>query len=310
VASYPLHFISANVSCHLFALNKLIDQIMSRKFISSIVLIIIISHLSIEAQMNKLWETGEIFKAPESVVYDQKRGLLYVSNYTRKMRDGLPYGDCFVSKVNKNGEIINYNWISNLTSPTGLYLFNDMLYIVERFGIVEYDLNIDKVNNKFFISQTSLLNDVTVDIDSNIYVTDSKDKTIYRIKNGEIIKWMDTVEINYPNGIEYDEGKLIIVTNGDNYLKSIDIKTKEIHNIAYLGEGLLDGVKKCTDGYLVSNYYGILLLVEQNGTAKELLNTKDQNIPCADFEFINNEQMIIIPTLWNNKLYGYKYNPE
>lgn len=283
---------------------------MKKRLNLSLVFLLILSSLRIEAQMNKLWETGEDFKAPESVVYDQKRGILYVSNYTRKMRDGLLYGDCSVSKVNKYGEIIKYDWIPNLTSPTGLYLFKDMLYIVERFGIVEYDLNLDKVNNKFFITQTSLLNDVTVDMDSNIYVTDSKDKTIYRIKNGEVIKWIDTVEIFYPNGIEYDEGKLIIGVNGDNFLKSIDIKTKEIHNIAFLGEGLIDGIKKSDEGYLVSLYYGYLLLVDHDGTVTQLMNTKEQNIPCADFEYIKNEKMVIIPTLWNNKLYGYKYKPK
>jgi sugar lactone lactonase YvrE len=197
-----------------------------------------------------------------------------------------------------------------LTSPTGLYLFNDRLYIVERFGIVEYDLKLDKVNNRYLISHASLLNDVTVDPDSNIYVTDSYEKTIYQIKNGEVEKWMDTVAIVYPNGIEYDNGKLIVGVNSDNFLKSIDIKTKEIHNIAYLGEGLIDGIKKCDDGYLVSNYYGILFLVNQNGTVTQLMNTKDQNIPCADFEYIKDEKMVIVPTLWNNKLYAYRYNPK
>ena len=283
---------------------------MRKKFNLTIVLLVLYSSLRIDAQMIKIWETGEIFKAPESVVYDQKREVIYVSNYTKRMKDGLSYGDCFVSKVNKNGEIIKFDWIPNLTSPTGLCLFKDTLYIVERFGVVEYNLNLDKINNRFRISQSSFLNDVTVDMDGNIYVTDSNVKTIYRIKNGEVIKWMDTVEISYLNGIEYDEGKLIVVVNSDNFLKSIDIKTKEINNIAFLGEGLFDGIKKCDEGYLVSDYYGILLLVDKNGTVTQLMNTKEQDIPCADFEYIKNEKMVIIPTLWNNKLYGYKYNPK
>jgi DNA-binding beta-propeller fold protein YncE len=275
-----------------------------------LVLLIILSASRIDAQMTKIWETGEIFKAPESVVYNQKKGVLYVSNYTRKMRDGLSYGDCFVSIVDINGEIIKFDWISNLTSPTGLYLFKDILYIVERFGIIEYDLTNDKVNNKFFVAGASLLNDVTVDMDNNIYVTDSKDNTIYKIRNGEAIKWMDTAAISYPNGIEYDAGKLIVGVNGDNCLKSVDIKTKEIHNIAFIGEGLIDGIKKCDEGYLVSLYYGYLLLVGHDGTVIQLMNTKEQNIPCADFEYIKDKKMVIIPTLWNNKLYGYKYEPE
>jgi len=146
-----------------------------------LVLFLFSGSIRIDAQMNMIWETGEDFKAPESVVYDQKRDVLYVSNYTKRTNDGVSYEDCSISKVDRNGKIIKYDWIPNLTSPTGICIFKDMLYIVERFGIVEYDLNLDKVNNRFFISQASFINDVTVDADTNIYVTDSGGKAIYRI---------------------------------------------------------------------------------------------------------------------------------
>jgi sugar lactone lactonase YvrE len=185
-----------------------------------------------------------------------------------------------------------------------------MLYIVERFGVVIYDLKQDKISNRYLIQNTSFLNDITVDLDTNIYITDSGSKTIYKIKNGNVEKWLETEEISYLNGILYDDGKLIIGVNGDTSLKSVDIKTKEIQKIAMLGEGAIDGIKKCGDDYLVSHFQGNIYLVKKNGEVKELLNTREQKIDCADFEYIEDENMIIVPALWNNKLIGYQYKKQ
>jgi len=121
---------------------------------------------------------------------------------------------------------------------------------------------------------------------------------------------MDSILISYPNGILYYDNKLIVGANGDNFLRYVDIKTRAVHNIAFLGEGAIDGIKKCGDDYLVSLCSGSLSLVKQNGEVTELLNTKDQKIFCADFEYIEDEKVVIVPTLWNNKLYGYRYEPE
>jgi DNA-binding beta-propeller fold protein YncE len=283
---------------------------MSKKKSLFFVLFLLSGMLSINAQLVKLWETKEIFKAPESLVFDPQRGFLYVSNLIKDVHDGSFYGDGFISKTNMNGEIIKAEWITNLTAPTGVSIFNDMLYIVERFGVVIYDLKQDKISNRYLIQNTSFLNDITVDLDTNIYITDSGSKTIYKIKNGNVEKWLETEEISYLNGILYDDGKLIIGVNGDTSLKSVDIKTKEIQKIAMLGEGAIDGIKKCGDDYLVSHFQGNIYLVKKNGEVKELLNTREQKIDCADFEYIEDENMIIVPALWNNKLIGYQYKKQ
>ena len=107
------------------------------------------------AQPVKLWETGEIYKAPESVAYDSERGFLYISNYTQGVKTGGAYGEHCISKANLQGEIIKFDWINNLTTPTGICISNDKLYIVERFGVVEYDLKADKISNKILFKTTN-----------------------------------------------------------------------------------------------------------------------------------------------------------
>jgi len=258
------------------------------------------------AEPVKLWETGEIFKAPESVVYDGERGFLYISNCNGDLKNGLPYGQQFISKANIKGEIIKFDWIENLTKPTGICIFNDKLYIVERFGVVEYDLKADKVSDKFYIKTSNFLNDITVDPDGGIYVSESDTNTIYKIKNNSVEKWLDSKEISRPNGILFDDGKLLVAVNSDHYLKAVNISDKQITKIALLGEGILDGIKKCGDGYLVSDFIGNLYLVKPSGQVIELLNTRDAEINIADFEYIPDKDMVVIPALKNNKLLCYR----
>ena len=55
-------------------------------------------------------------------------------------------------KRNLKGELVEAKWINHLTTPTGICICDDMLYIVERFGIIKYDLKADKLDNSFFYS--------------------------------------------------------------------------------------------------------------------------------------------------------------
>jgi hypothetical protein len=117
---------------------------------------------------------------------------------------------------------------------------------------------------------------------------------------------MDSKEISRPNGVLYDNGRLIIGVNSDNCLKAVTIEDKKVTNIARLGPGIIDGIKKCGDGYLVSLYMGNLYMVKPSGEITELINTRNERINIADFEYIPDKQLIVIPALQNNKLIGYK----
>jgi hypothetical protein len=272
-----------------------------------ICIIILTSFININAQPEKLWETNTVYKAPESVAYDSERGLLYVSNYTKAVKPGNVYGNCFISKSNLDGKVINAEWIGNLTTPTGICIFNDMLYIVERFGIVKYDLKTDKISDKFYIPQDGFLNDITVAPDTSIYVSVSDRDIIYKIKNGEVEEWLNSKEISNTNGILYEDGKLIVGVNADSKLKAVNITDKKVTDIAQLGHGIIDGIQKCDNGWLVSHFEGNLYFINPSGQVKELLNTRDKKINIADFKYIPEKELIVVPCLWQNKLIGYQY---
>ena len=60
-----------------------------------------------------VWETEKIFELPESVIYDSKNDVLYVSNITDHPfnKDGTGY----ISKIGLDGTVIEKNGLTNLT---------------------------------------------------------------------------------------------------------------------------------------------------------------------------------------------------
>lgn len=260
----------------------------------------------------KLWETDAVFWTPESIVFDNTRRVLYVSNFNdrggfRKAGDTL-YNEC-ISKVDLNGNIVEFSWIDSLIGPTGLIIHKDTLYAVERKSMVIIDIENKTVVKRIPIPGAGFPNDITVDSDNNFYITDSSKKTIYKIKNGKVKPWLVSDEIAGPNGILYDEENLIVGIS-DNYLKSVNLKTKTISKIALLADGIIDGIKKSGNDYIVSHYEGNLYNVTKTGEITELLNTRKEQINCADFEYIENEKMLFIPALTNNKVFAYSYKKQ
>lgn len=266
--------------------------------------------LSLSAQPVLKIKTDTIYRAPESVAFDSIRNVIYVSNYTAPVREGSYYGKHTVSKADLEGNLIEADWITGLTSPTGICIHKDKLYIVERFGVVEYDLAADTICNKYYIKTTDFLNDLALDDEDNIYVTLSGTKIIYRISHGIVEKWLEDDLIANPNGILYDRGRLVVGSTDHSSLNFIDPVTREISPVAAFGEGVVDGIKACNDGYLVTVFGGQLFHVSESGELDELINTKNKKLFLADFEYIPSKELIIVPALWNNRLLIYTYSED
>ena len=77
---------------------------------------------------------------PESAVYHPEEDVIYYTNF-----DGTPgnpeISNGFVSKVNNNGEILEMKFIDKLDKPTGICLYDNKLYVVERSAIAEISID-------------------------------------------------------------------------------------------------------------------------------------------------------------------------
>jgi hypothetical protein len=277
-----------------------------------LILLITIPSFLTAGQTTMIWEKDSVAYNPESIVFDKIRNCCYVSNFGKNPGNGMGYNLDYVSKFNLNGELLEQKTVPNLTAPTGLCIYDDYLYIVERFGIVKFDLKKNKESTRYRIITTKFLNDVAVDSAENIYVTVSDTDIIYRIKDDKVEKWFESPQISNPNGIMCDGSKIIVGVCSDNSLKSISRDDRKLNLVAVAGKGfgVIDGLKKYGNAYLISHYEGTILLIHNDGTITEVLDTSKEGIYCADFEFIEEQNLFVIPTLRNNKVRLYKFTPQ
>jgi sugar lactone lactonase YvrE len=251
--------------------------------------------------MTKKWEIKNQFKYPESAVYDKKRQVIYVSNVTYESGG-------FVSKVKLNGEIEKLDLISGVLQPTGLCINNDKLYIVGRYALIEYDLETNTISNRYKFPNPVFANDVTGDGLGNFYVSDGAKSVIFKLENGVFCEWLNDKSLRGANGILYDNGKVYIATSNNGSIKSIDASTKAISEFFSFGVAtVIDGLVKDENGnFLISDNAGRLFRITPDGKEELLLNTKSRQINIADFEYIPEKKILVIPTFTDNRLMMYE----
>jgi sugar lactone lactonase YvrE len=261
-------------------------------------------------RMVKVWETDDVFKIPESVLYDRKRDDMYVTSYYRLRSADAKKG--FISRVSTNGEIEELEWITGLDGPCGMGIYKNHLYVAECTGnLVEIDIKQGEIKNRYPVDGSTFLNDVAVDGKGNVYFTDtSRDREgpdIYRFRKGKVEVWKTGGDVHRANGLFFYDDRLIVGNSGDGFLKSIDIKDGRVEKIACLGAGVIDGIRVLADGsFVVSHWEGQTFLVTPEGDVVEISDTMGDGLNAADFEYVADENLLVVPTFLANKVVAYR----
>ncbi len=248
------------------------------------------------------WTTDTLLTTSESVIYDKKREILYVSSIAGDPAGADGIG--FISKVDLNGKITDVNWISGLDAPKGLGIHGDKLYVTDIDKIIEIDIEASKVVNSYTIENSIFLNDITIDAHGKVYASDSRGKSIYTLENGETTKIMDS--LSGPNGLLADNDKFLMALWDEKTLNTVDLTTKEVTKRT---EGIEnpDGIEAIGDGsYLVSSWQGLIHIVNEDWSKELLLDTSDEKIGAADIEYIAEKNLLLIPTFYKNGLTAYE----
>ncbi|MCD4747081.1 MAG: SMP-30/gluconolactonase/LRE family protein [Bacteroidales bacterium] len=258
-----------------------------------------------DRNLKKLWETERVFTTSESVLYDPKREVLYVTNFDQ-FNMGNPRAQQFISKVSLDGEIEDLKWVDSLNNPLGITIHNDRLFVTERKAIAEIDLDKGEVIKRYPIPGSVFLNDIAIDDSGKIYITDSRKNVIWRYSDGAAEEWLTGDEVIDPN-VLYVQGDILFFGNsGDQSLKSVNLLDKSIKTIAKFETGFIDGFRIDNNGnYLVSLWRGKLFRVTPQGEVTKILDTTTPGYYSADFEYIKEKKMLIIPTFFGNTLTAY-----
>ena len=258
-----------------------------------------------------VWETADSFLTPESVLYDPVRDAVYVTNFDARWSETTEFTG-FISKLNLDGDIEQLRWVTDLNAPTGMSLHGGRLWVVERGNLTEIDPDRGELLRRYPIPGSEFLNDIAIDSAGNIYLSDTSPSShtgsrIYRFKDGVSELWVDSEQVSRANGLFVHGDKLLVGNSGDGFLKSVGLDDGHIAEIACFGGGVLDGIRVDNRGsYLVSHWKGQVYSVSDTGEVVEVLDTMAAGMNSADFEYISERNLLIIPTFLGNKVAAYR----
>jgi DNA-binding beta-propeller fold protein YncE len=253
--------------------------------------------------LEQLWSSDTLFRTPESVIYDKVDHVFYVSNVNLKPWE--KDGNGFISILDRKGKIKKLKWVEGFNGPKGMGIIKRSLFVADLDQIVEISIESGKIINRFHFEENSALNDITVADDGSVYVSDSDNGRIFRLKDGTSSLFLEA-DLKRPNGLFAEKNRLLLVTSKGQQFISIDYKTKELTVLAdSLGSG--DGVKPVGNGaYLVSNWLGELYYITGDMKKIKLIDIQEKKINCADIEYLEDEKLLLIPTFFNNRVIAYK----
>ena len=262
-----------------------------------------------------LWETKGLAQ-PESVVEDPATGVIYVSNINGAVMQ--KDGNGFISRLTADGKMLERQWVKGLNSPTGLALHDRTLYAADVDQLIEINAASGEILKRYDAKGAVFLNDVVVDDDGTVYVSDTPMNTIWRLKDGSFEPWLANDALNGPNGLLIQGKTLIVASLGKvqsqgqkkelGTLLAVSLDDQKVSKVGK-GEliGNLDGLQAIQPGvYLVTDWaQGALYRVDAKGKVDELI---DLNQGSADLSYLPGKKMLLIPMMLDNSLVAYRLN--
>lgn len=257
-----------------------------------------------------LWEVKGLAQ-PESVVQDPATDSIYVSNIAGAIMQ--KDGNGFISKLRPDGTFIAREWVKGLNAPAGMALHERALYVADVDELVEINVASGEIAKRHEAKGAIFLNDVAVDQDGTVYVSDTPMNTIWRLKDGIFEPWLANDALNGPNGLLVQGDKLIVASFGKlpdqgapelGGLVAVDLKDQSVSKLRGDPIGNLDGLQALGPGlYLVTDWAaGGLYRVDAKGKAERLIKL---NKGSADFVYFPDKKTVLVPIMLSNALVAY-----
>lgn len=124
------------------------------------------------------------FVSPQAIVATSNN--VFVSNMGNNT-DLTKNGNGFVSKLDKNGVVIDMQFISNLNSPSEMEIFDNILYIIDINRIKAFNIATKKQILNLPINSANKLSDIAINDYSHLFVADGEAGLILLIDLKKIV---------------------------------------------------------------------------------------------------------------------------
>lgn len=261
-----------------------------------------------------VWSTSGL-KMPESVEFDANRDRFYVANINGGITE--EDGNGSIGLLDGSGKLIDVDWVVGLHSPKGLALQGDKLYVADVKQLVVINVTTGKLVARYEAKESLVLNGISINKAGKVFVSDWTRNRIYTLDDGELKIWLESAELNSPNGLWVDNDYLYVASWGKNpkadfttdtsgNIKKISLKTKKIET---LDQGArwnnMDGIARYgRDKWLISDFIkGEVLLINKTAQIEKTIISKKG---AADIFYIPEKNLVVVPLLMDGQVSAYK----
>ena len=282
-----------------------------KKTVLAVSLVTFLSLLSTGASAAKIaWSLAD-FDQPESALFDSSSNEILVSNI-----NGSPVelnGKGYISRVSSGGEMLERYWIQGMDAPKGMALFGDFLYVADMQKLHLVDTKTGVLLKSYVAANSKMLNDVSIDHQGNVYVSDLLGGGIYRLQGDEFKLWLKADFISHPNGLLVEDDRLYVATWGRGMHE--DFSTDELGKVYRLSLsdpsaapkvlsgslGNLDGLVRYKGNIIVNDWINGKVFKLKDGQAELLFNAGKA---AADISLYQDK--LLVPVMFDNRLDVYK----
>ncbi len=249
-------------------------------------------------------QTPKDLKTPESVCFDKTRNRFYVSNINGKPMAKDNNG--FISILTKSGDIEKLKWVEGLDAPKGMGIYRGYLYVTDIDRVVKIDIDREKIVKTYSFPKAKFLNDIAIDDNGNVYISDMLNNLVYKLtRNGEISVFADSMD--KANGMLIRENILYVGCHPSLYAINLENGIKrDVIDVSDMD--MIDGLKFADSGFIVSDWVGHVYFLDTLQRKQVLLlNTADKKVNAADFEYVEKDNLLLIPTFYDGRVDFYKF---
>ncbi len=247
-------------------------------------------------------QTPDLLRVPESVYYYAPQDILFVSNV-----NGMPLakdGNGFISKISKDGKILQLKWITGLNAPKGMGVYKGKLYVTDIDRIAVIDIAKAKIDTFINVKGAKFLNDIAIDSSGTVYISDSNNDLVYKY-DGKNVTILAT-GLKGANGLYIQNGKLLVGCN--DRLASVNMQTGKVQTIMKVDCGMIDGLQPFKNGYIISNWKDkVFFMNPANKTLTMLFYFPEKNKNAADLCYVAKYHLLYIPTFFGNRVLIYQF---
>jgi hypothetical protein len=268
-----------------------------------------------------LWTLAGDFQSPESAFYHAASNSVFVSSINGGMTE--KDGNGYISRLTPDGKMVSAKWVGGLNGPKGLRAAGNTLWAADIDEVVAIDIPSGRISSRVKVAGATFLNDLATAPDGTVYVSDSFGPAVYKVRDGQASIFLEGAEtVEQANGLLVDGGRLILGSVGPagragasaggrgrggssgGSLFTFDLGTKARSRLTTDSVGGIDGIESDgRGGVIVTDVIGRRILhVPASGQLRVLAQLAGGG---ADFGFIPDRKIAIVPFLNENKVEAY-----